>query len=60
MIYNKMKKYIGIAAIVLGALLLVVSYLTGNWVDYNSVQILALLLIIAGIVGHIIITKRPS
>ena len=59
-IYNKMKKYIGIAAIVLGALLLVVSYLTGNWVDYNSVQILALLLIIAGIVGHIIITKRPS
>ena len=55
-----MKKYIGIAAIVLGALLLVVSYLTDNWVDYNSVQILALLLIIAGIVGHIIITKRPS
>lgn len=55
-----MKKYIGIAAIVLGALLLVVSYLTGSWVDYNSVQILALLLIIAGIIGHIIITKRPS
>lgn len=55
-----MKNYMGIVAIVLGAILLVISYLTGSLVDYNWVQILALLLIVAGIVAHIIITKRPS
>ncbi len=55
-----MKNYIGIAAITLGALLLVISYITGSLVDYNSVQAIALLLIVAGIVAHIIVTKRPS
>lgn len=55
-----MKNYMGIVAIVLGAILLVISYFTGSLVDYNGVQILALLLIVAGIVAHIIITKRPS
>lgn len=55
-----MKNYMGIVAIVLGAILLVISYFTGSLVDYNWVQILALLLIVAGIVAHIIITKRPS
>lgn len=55
-----MKNYIGIAAIVLGALILVISYFTRTLVDYNWVQALALVLIVAGIVGHIIVTKRPS
>ena len=55
-----MKNYIGIAAIVLGALILVISYFTHSLVDYNGVQVLALVLIVAGIVGHIIVTKRPS
>lgn len=59
-IHNEMKNYIGIAAITLGALLLVISYITGSLVDYNSVQAIALLLIVAGIVAHIIVTKRPS
>ena len=54
-----MKKYLGIAAIVLGAILLVISYLTNSLVDYNSFQILALALIVIGIIVHIIITKRP-
>lgn len=58
-IYINMKKYLGIAAIVLGAILLVISYLTDSLVDYNSFQILALALIIVGIIVHIIITKRP-
>lgn len=55
-----MKNYIGIAAIVVGALILVISYFTNTLVDYNWVQLLALLFIVAGIVGHIIVTKRPS
>ncbi len=55
-----MKNYIGIVLIVLGALLLVVSYFSGTLVDYNWVNILALLLVIVGIVAHIIVTKRPS
>ncbi len=55
-----MKNYIGIAGIVLGALILVISYFTKTLVDYNWVQILALLFIVAGIVGHIIVTKHPS
>lgn len=59
-IFIEMKNYIGIAAIVLGALILVISYFTNTLVDYNWVQILALLFIVAGIVGHIIVTKRPS
>ena len=54
------EEYIGIAAIVLGALILVISYFTHTLVDYNGVQVLALVLIVAGIVGHIIVTKRPS
>ena len=37
-----MKNYIGIAAIVLGALILVISYFTHTLVDYNGVQVLAL------------------
>ena len=45
-----MKNYIGIAAIVLGALILVISYFTRTLVDYNWVQVLALVLIVAGIV----------
>ena len=36
-----MKNYIGIAAIVLGALILVISYFTHTLVDYNRVQVLS-------------------
>ena len=55
-----MKKYLGIILIVLGALLLVVSYLTKELVDYNWYQVLCLLLIIGGIIAHIVITKREA
>ncbi len=47
-----MVKYIGILLIVLGAILLLVSYLT-ELVDYNCVQFSGLGLIIAGLIVHI-------
>ena len=52
-----MKQNIGIILIVLGALLLIVSYFA-DLVDYNVYNIGALVLIIAGIVAHIYVTKR--
>ena len=47
----------GIILIVLGALLLIVSYFA-DLVDLNFYNVGALLIIIAGIVTHIAMTKR--
>ncbi len=52
-----MKKYIGICLIVLGALILLISYFA-ELVDYNSVQFSGLGLIIAGLIAHIVIMKK--
>ncbi|MBO7069563.1 MAG: hypothetical protein J6W52_12970 [Bacteroidaceae bacterium] len=60
------KQNVGIILIVLGALLMIVSYFSAkfnlgflaNLVDYNWFQMFALLLIIVGIVAHIVIAKR--
>lgn len=60
------KQNVGIILIVLGALLLIISYFSAkfnlgvlaNLVDYNWFQVCSLVLIIAGIVTHIVITKR--
>jgi len=52
-----MKQNLGIILIILGALLLIVSYFA-ELVDYNWYQMCALCLIIAGIIAHIVITKR--
>lgn len=52
-----MKQNLGIILIVLGALMLIISYFC-DLVDYNLYNIGALLVIIAGIVSHIVITKR--
>ncbi len=52
-----MKKYIGIAIIVLGALLLFVSYFA-QLVDYNWVQFSGLGIIIAGLIAHIVVTRK--
>ena len=51
------KQNLGIILIVLGALLLILSYVC-SLEDYNFYNIGALLIIIAGIVTHIYITKR--
>lgn len=52
-----MKKYSGIILIVLGALLLVVSYLT-SLADYNWYNFSAFGIIVIGIITHIIVTKE--
>ncbi|MBO7119876.1 MAG: hypothetical protein J6W03_06120 [Bacteroidaceae bacterium] len=51
------KQNLGIILIVLGALMLILSY-AFSLEDYNFYNIGALLIIIAGIVTHIIMTKR--
>lgn len=55
-----MKLYSGIITAIVGAVLLVLSYLF-DWVDYNFVQFLAVLIIIAGIGLHIFVNyKKPN
>lgn len=51
------KQFLGLALIVLGALLLIFSYVL-SLEDYNFYNIGALLIIIIGIVTHIVVTKR--
>ena len=55
--HTTMKQNLGIILIVLGALLVIISYFA-DLMDYNFYNIGALLLIIAGIVAHIVVTKR--
>ena len=52
-----MKKYLGILLIVLGALMLIISYFV-DLVDYNWYNVGALLLIIIGLIAHIQVTKK--
>ena len=56
-------KYIGIIMIVVGALALVFSYLSDRYlgsgtVDNNWIQGIPMLLIIAGLIVHIIMSRR--
>lgn len=52
-----MQKYLGIPVIVLGALLLVLSYFM-DWTDNNVLQFCSLGLIIVGLIAHIAIQKK--
>lgn len=55
-----MKLYSGIIVAIVGAVLLILSYLF-DWVDNNLVQFLAVLIIIAGIGLHIFVNyKKPN
>ena len=54
-----MKNYAGIILIVLGALLLIISY-AADLTDYNWYQLICLLLIIGGIVTHILVNKKAQ
>ncbi len=51
-----MTKYLGILLIVIGAIVLLVSYFK-EWVDYNPVQLCGLGLIIIGLIAHILLQK---
>lgn len=50
-------KNLGLIIIVLGAIILMLSYFCG-WTDYNWVQGSAFLLVIIGIIVHIFVSKR--
>ncbi|MBO4612564.1 MAG: hypothetical protein J5671_05265 [Bacteroidaceae bacterium] len=54
-----MKKYLGILLIVLGAIVLLISYFA-QLVDFNPVQFTGLFLIVAGLIAHIYITKKSK
>jgi uncharacterized membrane protein HdeD (DUF308 family) len=54
-----MKKYLGVLLIVLGAIVLLISYLA-ELVDFNPVQFSGLFLIIAGLIAHIFLTKNSK
>lgn len=55
-----MAKFYGIALIVVGVIMLVVSYLSSILVDYNWYQMIALLFIIGGVVAHIITLRKQK
>ena len=54
-----MTKYLGIALMVLGAIVLVISYFA-EFVDYNPVQFTGLGLAIVGLITHIYVTKHSK
>lgn len=50
-------KYLGLLLIILGAIILILSY-TFSWVDNNMVNGGALVLMIIGLIAHIILNKK--
>lgn len=50
-------KYLGAIAVIVGAILLIVSQLVG-WNSYNGVQFTGIGLMIAGLVAYIVINKK--
>lgn len=54
---NLLLKNLGVLMIILGTVVLVLSYVF-NWLDYNWPNGLALLVIICGIIVHIIMNKK--
>ncbi|MBR1656136.1 MAG: hypothetical protein IJ698_06970 [Prevotella sp.] len=57
-----MKRHVnnlGIYAVCLGVLLLLTAFLAG-WADSNLLLVAAWLLIVGGIIGHVVLTKRQS
>lgn len=54
---NNFSKNLGIFLIVLGTVVLVLSYVC-NWLDYNWLNGTALLAIVADIIVHIVMNKK--
>jgi hypothetical protein len=55
-----MKLYCGIICAIIGAIILILSYFTGG-VDYNWIQFVGVLFVIAGICVHIYVNyKKPN
>ena len=51
-LHRKMNKYIGVALVLAGALLLIIAYLAG-WTASNIVLLLGLIIIIIGLILHV-------
>ena len=49
--------HIGLAAVYIGTLLLVLSFLLG-WTTSHAVLFVSLFLVIAGVIAHVVILKR--
>ena len=54
---NTLLKNLGVLLIILGTIILVLSFLF-NWEDYNWLHALALGVMIAGLIVHIVISKK--
>ena len=52
-------KFIGLGSVYAGVLLLVVAFLAG-WTRSNAVLFSALFLVVAGIVGYVVASKKES
>lgn len=50
-------KYLGVMAIILGAIVLIISQLAG-WNNYNGVQLTGIGLMIAGLIAYIVMNKK--
>lgn len=55
-----MTKYLGVLLIVLGTIMLVVSYLSETMVDWNWFQFTSLGIILCGVVVHTILLKKSK
>ncbi len=53
-----MTKYLGVLLIVVGTIMLVVSYLSQTLIDWNWYQLLSLVIIILGVGLHIFMLKK--
>lgn len=56
---KKYMKFIGLGSVYAGVLLLVVAFLAG-WTRSNAVLFSALFLVVAGIVGYVVASKKES
>ena len=54
---NSFKKYLGAIVVILGAILLIISYKT-DWHNHNGVLVGAMVLMIAGLLLHIFVGKK--
>jgi len=55
-----MTKYLGVLMIVIGTIMLVISYISQELVDMNIYQFGAMALIILGVVLHIVFLKKAK
>ena len=56
---NRLKRLIGVALVIIGALFLIVAYLAG-WTGSNIVLLTGLIFIIIGIILHVKLTKSSE